>query len=299
MRTKIFSVVAILIALPASVTAQDTEVSIKATQIVPGITMLEGVGGFVGGNMAVIVGEDGVVLIDDGIEPFSQMILDTVNQYTEEPVDYVLNTHVHGDHVGSNKIFHGAGATVIAHENIRKRLAEGGWQTMDGNRPAEVAEMPVLTFTDAVTFYLNGHTVHVFHVPSAHTDGDSMIHFPDVNVIHASDVVFNGLFPYIDLDSGGSVDGYLAAMRKVLELADDGTQIIPGHGPLANKADVQRAYEMLVDADNRIRAMVEDGKSEEEIVAENPLADYHDDWNWGFITTERMTKTLYRSNTSR
>ena len=299
MRIKIFSVVAILIALPAGVTAQDAEVSIKATQIVPGITMLEGVGGFVGGNMAVIVGKDGVVLIDDGIEPFSQMILDTVNQYTEEPVDYVLNTHVHGDHVGSNKIFHGAGATVIAHENIRKRLAEGGWQTMDGNRPAEVAEMPVLTFTDAVTFYLNGHTVHVFHVPSAHTDGDSMIHFPDVNVIHASDVVFNGLFPYIDLDSGGSVDGYLAAMRKVLELADDGTQIIPGHGPLANKADVQRAYDMLVDADNRIRAMVGDGKSEEEIVAENPLADYHDDWNWGFITTERMTKTLYRSNTSR
>ena len=299
MRIKIFSVVAILIALPAGVTAQDAEVSIKATQIVPGITMLEGVGGFVGGNMAVIVGKDGVVLIDDGIEPFSQMILDTVNQYTEEPVDYVLNTHVHGDHVGSNKIFHGAGATVIAHENIRKRLAEGGWQTMDGNRPAEVAEMPVLTFTDAVTFYLNGHTVHVFHVPSAHTDGDSMIHFPDVNVIHASDVVFNGLFPYIDLDSGGSVDGYLAAMRKVLELADDGTQIIPGHGPLANKADVQRAYNMLVDADNRIRAMVGDGKSEEEIVAENPLADYHDDWNWGFITTERMTKTLYRSNTSR
>lgn len=296
MRNKIISLVITAIVASTSASAQDDAPSLKSSEVVPGITMLQNDKGFVGGNMSVIVGADGTVLIDDGLEPFSQLILDAVNEHTENPVDFVVNTHVHGDHVGANKIFHDAGATIVAHDNIRKRLVDSGWQTSDGKRPATASELPSVTFTDEVTFHLNGHTARVFHVASAHTDGDSMIHFADVNVIHAADVLFNGMFPFIDLDSGGSVAGYKAALTTVLKMSDDDTKIIPGHGPLASRADVQRAYDMLVDADSRVKAMVHDGKSKDEIVAANPLADYHDDWNWGFITTQRMTEMLVRSN---
>ena len=133
---------------------------------------------------------------------------------------------------------------------------------------------------------------------NAHTDGDSAIHFPEVNVIHAGDAMFNKLFPFIDLDSGGSVDGFIAAQKKILSMANDQTKIVPGHGVLANKADLQAALDMLLDSQTRVKALVDAGKSKEEILAENPLADYHDIWNWGFITTERMTETLYRSLTT-
>ena len=145
---------------------------------------------------------------------------------------------------------------------------------------------------------MNGHTAKVFHVANAHTDGDSVIHFPEVNVIHTGDAMFNKLFPFIDMDSGGSVDGFIAAQKKIIAIADDETKIIPGHGVLANKADLQAAVDMLEDAQARVRALVDAGKSQEEVIAENPLADYHDGWNWGFITTERMTEALYRSLTA-
>jgi glyoxylase-like metal-dependent hydrolase (beta-lactamase superfamily II) len=136
---------------------------------------------------------------------------------------------------------------------------------------------------------------HVFHVAAAHTDGDAVIHFRDVNVIHAGDLFFNGLFPFIDLDNGGSVDGFIAGQRRLLEMADEDTKLIPGHGPIAAQKDLRAALDMLVDARVRVQKLVEAGMSQDEVVAENPLAVYHDRWNWDFITTERMTTTLYRS----
>ena len=287
-----------LLLLSSESTAQSSSVTLKATNVVPGMTMLEGDGGFVGGNMTLITGDDGVILIDDGMEPFSQLILDAVSEHSDAPVDFVINTHVHGDHVGSNIALQSSGATVFAHENINKRLRDAEWRTLKGMAPVRAGEMPQVTFSDAVTFHLNGRTGHVVHVPLAHTDGDSFIHFPGINVISAGDVFFNGMFPYIDLDTGGSVDGYLEAQRILLSLANDETKIVPGHGPFANKADLQAAHNMLTDANSRIKALMKAGKSEEEIVTENPLADYHDGWNWGFITTERMTRTLYRTNSS-
>lgn len=294
MKNSRFIGVALATCIAGAAFAQD--ISLKPTEVAPGLIMLEGEGGFAGGNMALLTGDDGVVLIDDGLENLSEMLLATIAQHTEQPVDFVINTHVHGDHVGANMALHMQGATIVSHDNIRKRMADSGWQTTDGKRPAKPGELPTLTFSDAVTFHLNGRMAFVFHVPAAHTDGDSMIHFPGINVIHAGDVFFNGFFPYIDLDSGGSVAGYLAAQRRVLELADDETKIIAGHGPLANRADMQAATDMLADADSRVKALVEAGKTEQEVVDANPLADYHIKWNWGFITTERMTRTLYRSN---
>ncbi len=250
--------------------------------------MLEGQGGFAGGNLGLITGDDGVVLIDDGLEPLAAMTLAAIESLTGDPVDFVINTHAHGDHTGANEALHNNGATVVAHDNLRRQMIKDG-----SNRAA----LPELTFTDAVTFHLNGHTASVFHVANAHTDGDSVIHFPEVNLIHTGDVMFNKLFPYIDMDRGGSVDGFIAAQKKIIALADDATKIIPGHGELANKADLQAAINMLEDAQARVKALVDAGKSQEEVLAENPLADYHDSWDWGFITTERMTETLYISLT--
>ncbi len=269
--------------------AQEQNISWKSTELAPGLYMLEGQGGFPGGNLGLITGDDGVVLIDDGLEPLVAVTVAAIESLTGDPIDFVINTHAHGDHVGANEVLHGKGATIVAHENLRTRMVKDG-----SNRAA----LPELTFTDAVTFHLNGHTARVFHVANAHTDGDSVIHFPEVNVIHAGDVMFNHLFPYIDLDGGGSVAGFIAGQKKIIALADDQTKIIPGHGALANKADLQAAVDMLEDAQARVKALVDAGKSQEEVLAENPLADYDDGWSWEFITTERMTETIYRSLTA-
>ena len=272
--------------------AQEFATSVKSSEVVPGIYLIEGADGFAGGNITLLVGDDQVVLIDDGVEPIAPALIETVAEIAGRPVDFVINTHVHGDHVGSNAAYASAGAIVVAHDNIRKRLET------DSSPAGGPDGLPHITFSDEVTFHAGGHTAKVFHIAVAHTDGDAAIQFPDVNVIHAADVHFNYLFPYIDLDNGGSVAGFIAGQRKIIALADDETIIIPGHGPLASKADLQVALDMLIDAEARVRKLVNQGKTQDEVVAANPLALYHEEWNWSFITTERMTTTLYRSLTA-
>jgi len=279
--------------------AQDSKISYKSTELAPGLYMLEGQGGFAGGNVGLSTGEDGVVLIDDGLPPLTGTLLAAIGKLTEDPVKFVINTHVHGDHVGGNEALGTLGAVILAHDNLRLRMVADGMTTADGKAPAPKAALPVLTFSDSVTFHLNGRRAFVFHVEHAHTDGDAVIHFLDDNIIHVGDVMFNGLFPFIDLDSGGSVEGYIAAQKRILALADEQTKIIPGHGPLASRKDLQTAVDMLQGAHDRVRRLVDAGQSEEAILAANPLEDYHDDWNWGFITTERMTRTLYRALTEK
>lgn len=270
-------------ALLAPAAMAQEEISFKSTEVGRNLYMLEGVGGFSGGNLGLITGDDGVVLIDDALEPLSDKVLAAVREIAGEPASFVINTHVHGDHVGGNAAMHRHGATIVAHDNIRKRMLEA---------QAERDALPEITFSHEVSFHLNHHLAQVIHVAAAHTDGDAIIHFPDANVIHTGDAMFNGLFPFIDLDSGGSVAGFIAAQDRLLEMAGEDTKIIPGHGPLATRADLKRARDMLVDARDRIQKLLDEGKSAEEIHAMNPLADYHEDWNWGFITTERMTDTL-------
>ena len=267
-------------------TAQDGNISFKSTELAPGLYMLEGQGGFAGGNLALITGDDGVVLIDDGLEPLVGVTLSAIESLTGDPVDFVINTHAHGDHTGANQALHDRGTTVVGHENLRTQMIKDG---------ASSAALPELTFSDAVTFHLNGHTANVFHVANAHTDGDAVIHFPEANIIHTGDVMFNRLFPYIDMPGGGSVAGFIAAQKKIIAMADDNTKIIPGHGELATKADLRVALDMLEDAQARVKALIDAGNSLEEVLAKNPLADYHDVWNWGFITTERMTRSMFRS----
>ena len=270
--------------------AQDAGPTWKSTMLEPGLYMLEeGEGGFPGGNLGLLTGDDGIVLIDNGLSAVSAMTVASVEQLTEGPVNFMINTHAHGDHAGANASFTQRGATVIAHDNLRKALLSDEQFDQSG--------IPEITFNDSVTFHLNGHSAYVFHIPSAHTDGDAAIKFPEVNVIHAGDVFFNRLFPFIDLDGGGSIDGFIAGQQEILTMADDDTRIIPGHGPLASKADLQIAVDLLIDAKSRVKALVDAGKSNEEVLAENPLSIY-DSWSWPFITTEVMTNTLYRSLTT-
>lgn len=271
-----------------TVYAQNAELRLDSTEIVPGLYAIHSADDqFVGGTMALLIGEDGEVLIDGGIEQVTDVLLEAIEDLAGDPVDFLINTHVHGDHVGSNAALHEDGATIVAHRNIRGRLM--------ADDESRAAALPQITYDNGVTLHLNGFTTQVIHVPNAHTDGDSIIWFPDANVIHAGDVLFNGLFPFIDLASDGSVDGYLAAMSRIITLADNDTKIIAGHGPVvASRADVQTAQNMIVDARGKVKALKESGVSEDEVVAANPLADY-EDWSWSFITTERMTRQMYQA----
>ena len=271
--------------------AQDIATEIKTAEAAPGVYMLNGANGF-SSNMGLLVGDDKVVLIDDGMAPITADLVATVAELSDRSIDFIVNTHVHGDHVGSNATLAEDGALIFAHKNIRKRLVE------DPSSAGGEGGLPVVTFADGVNFHVAGQDVHVRHVARAHTDGDALVYLHGSNVIVAGDLLFNYMFPFIDLDSGGSVRGYIDAQRKIIAMAEEDTVIIPGHGELASVADLQASVDMLVGAEAAVEALVLQGMSEEEVLAANPLAEYHDTWNWGFITTERMTSTLYRSLTA-
>ncbi len=283
----------IIVALLAGSTiahAQEPAISFESTEVSPGIYVLEGVGGFGGGSASVLVGDEHVVLIDDVMTATAPAMLEAVRKVTGRPVDFVINTHVHGDHVGGNALMIENGSVVVAHDNIRARLLP------DPTEAGGPGGLPTLTFSDTVTFHVNGQELYVYHAPAAHTDGDAVIHFRDANVIHAGDIFFSYVFPFIDIDNGGSVSGFLAAQREILDMADDDTVIIAGHGQLvSSKADLQAAYDMLLNSRSRVRRLVNEGLTVEEVLEAKPLAVYHDKWNWSFITTERMTRTLYRA----
>jgi len=271
--------------------AQDIATEIATTEAAPGVYMLNGANGF-SSNMGLLVGDEHVVLIDDGMAPITADLIATVAELADRPIDFIVNTHVHGDHVGSNATLAENGAVIFAHKNIRKRLIEAP------DSAGGTSGLPVVTFADGVNFHVNGQDAHVRHIAKAHTDGDAVVHLHGSNVLVAGDLFFSYMFPFIDLDSGGSVRGFLNGQKRLLKMADEDTVIIPGHGDLASKADLQAAVDMLAGAEARVEALVLEGKTEEEVLAANPLADYHDTWNWGFITTERMTSTLYRSLTA-
>ncbi|HLU05832.1 MAG TPA: MBL fold metallo-hydrolase [Woeseiaceae bacterium] len=293
MNARLLTALAVVAAPLQAVYAQDNQITFKSTDLGSGLYMLEGQGGFAGGNLGLSTGEDGVVLIDDGLGQLASMTLAAVEDITERPVDFVINTHVHGDHSGGNVALHESGATIIGHENVRRRMVEDDSISADGSAPAAKEAMPEITFSRSMTFHLNGHEAFVFHVASAHTDGDAVIFFRGADVIHAGDVFFNAIFPFIDLDSGGSVAGYIEAMDDILSLAGPDTRIIPGHGSLADRTGLQAARDMLADARSRVKALLDDGTAEQDIVDANPLAAY-ESWSWNFITTEVMTRTLIR-----
>lgn len=268
-------------------------VEISAKPIRGGIYMLTGSGG----NMAVSAGEDGVFLVDDQFAPLTEKITRAIREIRDEPVRFVVNTHWHGDHTGGNENLGEAGAVIIAHGNVRRRLHANQIKEMRmlrGPHDSRAPEgLPVITFTDAVTFHINGESVRVFHVPPAHTDGDSVVHFQGADVLHAGDLFFNGTYPFIDIDSGGSVEGMIDAQEQILSLCGDDSVIIPGHGPISNAAELRRARQMLITVRNRVQNAIDKAMTLEELIAGDPLADLDGEWGGGFIEPSRMLAIVY------
>jgi len=274
--------------------AQDFDaVEIRIIPVAPGLHMMVGRGG----NLAVSSGDDGVFLVDDQYAPLTGKIRAAIATLSDGQLRFVLNTHWHGDHTGGNENLGRAGALIFAHDNVRKRLSAE--QFIEGlgrlvPRSPEAA-LPVVTFTDAVTFHLNGDEVHAFTVPPAHTDGDSLVHFRRANVIHMGDIYFSRGFPFIDLSSGGSVEGFVAAVDRVLAMADANTKLIPGHGPLSNRAELETYRGMLVAIRDRIRGALADGQTLDQVLAARPTREFDEAWGGGFIGPEKFVRTVYRS----
>ena len=284
----------ILVLMAPLASAQDwMATSFEHTEVAPGIYLLTGVDSKMPvGATGLMVGDEYVVLIDDSFAQLGPALLEKVEELAGRPADFIINTHAHGDHTGSNQFQAENGAIIVGHDNLRSRMQN------DPDQNTGPGALPIITFSDEMTFHINGIEAYVFHVETAHTDGDAAILFREANVIAPGDLLFRGMFPFIDLDSGGNVSGYKAGMQQLIDMANDETKFLSGHGPVASRADVQQDLDMLIDAEARVKALIDKGMGEEDIVAANPLSVYHDDYNWGFITTERMTRTLIRSLTT-
>jgi len=285
---KRFSIIICLLVTTTAFAQDWDKVEIKTHLVRGSIYMLEGPGG----NIGVSVGDDGIVVVDDKYAPLVPKITEALAEIADTPVRFVLNTHWHGDHTGGNELL-GESAPIIAHHNVRKRLGEGMDLPDQKVEPAPAGALPVITFSDNLSIHLNGEEVRAIHMPAAHTDGDAVIYFASSNVVHLGDTFFSGLFPYIDIDSGGSSDGLIAGLEAVFRELDDDVILIPGHGPISKKEDLQRYLEMIKATRVIVKDAVSAGKSTEQILSENLLADY-ESWSWSFISTERWVRTLVR-----
>jgi cyclase len=270
-----------------------SKVTVKVVPVAAGVYMLEGLGG----NIGLSVGKDDAFIIDDQYAPLSEKIKAAVATVTPKPVRFVVNTHWHFDHTGGNEAMAGSGAIIFAHENTRRRMStEQFIQAFNMKVPASpTAALPVITFSDTITFYTNDDTVRTFHVANAHTDGDAIIFFQKANVVHMGDTFFNGRYPLIDLSSGGSLVGMIAAANQGLAMSNAGTRFIPGHGPLASRADLVRYRDMLVTVRQRVGRLVAQGRTLRQVLDAKPLADIDAQLGNGNIKPEQFLTIVYES----
>lgn len=277
-------------ALPLAAQNPDS-VNFSRQRVADGLYLLRGAGG----NVAVSTGKDGVFLIDDDYEPLAAKLREAVGRVATGPIRFLVNTHWHGDHTGGNAMLGGAGAIIVAQENVRQRMSrEQVMKSFNETVPAAPAvALPVITFTEAMTLYLNGDTVDILHAKNAHTDGDAIIHFRMANVIHAGDTFFNGFYPFIDYESGGTVEGMIAAADTILALSDAQTKIIPGHGPLGNKVQLQAFRDMLATVRLRFARARAEGKTTEQVVNAHLLSDLDATWGQGWLTTDQFSAFAY------
>ena len=271
----------------------DAEVRITRFEIAKGLDMLVGRGG----NLSVSSGADGILLVDDQFAPLTPKIRAAIAEIQDGPVRFVLNTHWHGDHTGGNENFARAGALLFAQDAVRERMSRDQEMRAFGRTiPASPeAALPVVTFSDAMRFHINGEEIHVHHAPRAHTDGDAIVQFRRANAIATGDVYFNGSYPFIDLASGGSLDGMIAAVEQVLALSDAQTRIVPGHGPLSNRAELRAYRDMLVTVRARVAAALQEGASFSALSASGPLRDLDGRWGGKIVNSQDFLRSVHAS----
>ena len=284
-------ILALAIALaPALLVAQQdfSKVEIKATKVAGTVYMLQGSGG----NIGVSVGDDGIVIVDDEFAPLAPKIIAALNGITDKPIKFIINTHYHGDHTGGNEIF-GRTGTIIAQDNVRKRLQTGSNAAGRTTPPAPKTALPIVTFNDTATVHVNGEDIRAVHFPHGHTDGDAVIYFTQSNVVHMGDDFFNGRFPFIDTANGGSVKGMIANVDKILISLPDDVRVIPGHGDLSDKAGLRRFAEMLRGTSAAVEKAMKDGRTLDQMKTDKILAQW-DDWgkDW-FVNSAGFTEMLY------
>lgn len=260
-----------------------SNVEIKVISVAKHIYMLEGSGG----NIGVSVGADGILIVDDQFAPLAGKIEAAVKQLNPGRLKFVLNTHHHGDHTGGNAAFGAKEAMIVAHQNVRKRLS--------GEANAKPEALPVITFDQSASVHFNGEEIRLLHHGPGHTDGDSIIHFPAANVIHMGDQFFNGGFPFVDLNSGGRVEGYIKTVAAVLDKIPTDAKIIPGHGKLATVSDLKAFHAMLVETSGLVRRSIAAGKSLEELKSAG-LPEKWQSFGTGFINTSRWIETIYKDS---
>ncbi|HEX6996931.1 MAG TPA: MBL fold metallo-hydrolase [Gammaproteobacteria bacterium] len=260
-----------------------SQVQVTAHQVAGNVHYLQGQGG----NIGLLIGDDGVLMVDDQFAPLTEKIVAAIRTLSEEPIRFVINTHVHGDHVGGNENFGNMGIPIVAHDNVRVRLGRG----VNNAPPAPEAALPILTYGDAVTFHMNGEEIRIVKVPSAHTDGDSIVHFVNADVIHMGDVFRTTGYPVVDVRNGGSVEGTLEALQIAIDMAGPNTKILPGHGEVSTRDDLIEFREMVLEVQRRISELVEQGMTLEQVVAAQPTADL--DERWG--SPERFLPGFYQA----
>jgi cyclase len=247
------------------------------------------------GNTVVLTGDDGVLMVDTMGGKSVDKLFAKIAELSDKPIRFAVITHWHFDHVGGNETVAKTGATIIAHENVRKRMGMENHMKIFKTKvpPAPETARPLLTYTEKVTLHLNGEDVSVFHMAPGHTDGDSVVYFPNANVIHMGDLYFEGLYPYIGIYSGGSIDGMIKVIGQVLPVIDENTKVVPGHGPLSNKAHLQEYVAMLTAIRDNVRRLMKEGKTMEEVVAAKPTRAFDEKWGKGFLPPDRFAGLVY------
>jgi cyclase len=292
-RRLLVSVASLLLsAAPAFAQDQDfSQVEVKTVPVAGSVSMLQGSGG----NIAVLVGPEGVLVVDDEYAPLVPKILTAIGKLSSKPVRFVVNTHWHGDHTGGNAGLGAEGAVIVAQDNVRKRMSTEQFNAFFKRTtpPSPAIALPIVTFAEGVRFYLDGEDIEVTHIGPGHTDGDSTVWFHKANVIHLGDNFFNGLYPFIDGASGGSIDGTVTALEGVLGRIDDQTKVIPGHGPLGTKADLKRFHDMLATVRDRVRQAIRDGKTQDQVLAMKPSAEFDAVWGGGFLKPNDFVTLVY------
>jgi cyclase len=288
--------VVMMVALGAAQDRDFSKVQIKVTKVAGNVYMLQGAGG----NIGASVGEDGIVVVDDQYAPLADKIQAALKEITALPVRFIINTHYHEDHTGGNAYFQKQ-APIIAHDNVRKRLESGGVAGNGGSvhldaKPAQKEALPIITFDNDVTVHLNGEDIRALYFPAGHTDGDSVIFFPKSNVVHMGDDFVTYGFPFIDVNSGGSIDGMIDGVEKVIAQVPADVKIIPGHGPISSVTDVRAYLEMLKGTREAVAKAIKDGKTLDQM-KQAKLLDPWKKYAGDFINADAFLETLYNSLT--